>query len=323
MYDDTRNDATYREGSRGIVPLDQLDDFKVAEGDPDVRGWDVVASDGTKVGEVEELLVDTAAMKVRYLAVERDTGWFDTNDEPAVLVPIGAARLDTDDDRVIVDSIASDGFRTMPAYRRDTGVTRDYETSLRSHYGSGAAGAATADAAGAAGASDSDFYSDEHYDDDRFYGARRNRTDLTGDEERITLSEEELTVGKRERKAGAVEVEKHVETEHVRETVPVMREEGTVERRPVTDAHATDARFENDEIRIPLTEEEVVVDKRTVAKEELVVKKHQVEDHKTVEADLRKERAEVHREGDVHRAGETDRDNPLRGGRDLDGDGVR
>ncbi len=79
----------------------------------------------------------------------------------------------------------------------------------------------------------------------------------------------------------------------------------------------------HDEIRIPLTEEEVVADKRTVAKEELVVKKHQVEDHKTVEADLRKERAEVHREGDVHRAGETDRDNPLRGGRDLDGDGVR
>ena len=120
-------------------------------------------------------------------------------------------------------------------------------------------------------------------------------------------------------------MDKRVETEHVRESVPVTREEVTVERRPVTGAASTDARFENDEIRVPLTEEEVVVDKRPVAKEELVINKHQVQDQKVVEADLRKERAEVHSEGNVHRTGatETDRDNPLRGGRDLDGDGVR
>ena len=49
-----------------LVPLDQMDDFKVADGDPDVRGWDVVASDGQKVGHVEDLLVDPGAMKVRY-----------------------------------------------------------------------------------------------------------------------------------------------------------------------------------------------------------------------------------------------------------------
>ncbi|CAN5739162.1 hypothetical protein BH23GEM5_BH23GEM5_17550 [soil metagenome] len=63
----------------------------------------------------------------------------------------------------------------------------------------------------------------------------------------------------------------------------------------------SEASFESDEIRIPLTEEELVVDKRAVAKEELVIKKHQVEEQRTVEADLRKERAEVHSEGDVHR----------------------
>ena len=280
-----RNDTTGR-----IVPLNEMDDYKVAEGDPDVRGWDVVASDGTKIGKVEHLLVDTSAMKVRYLSVERDTGWFDTNDEPAILIPIGAARLDRDDERVTVDRMASTAFRSIPGYRRDAGVTREYETSVQSHYDRGTAGTAAAGATGAA------FYEGDHYDDNRFYGRDRNDA-----EERITLSEEELAIGKRERQAGAVEVEKHVETEHVRETVPVMREEVTVERRPVTDARATDARFENDEIRIPLTEEEVVVDKRTVAKEELVVKKHQVEDQRTVEADLRKERAEVHSEGDVHR----------------------
>jgi uncharacterized protein (TIGR02271 family) len=269
-----------------IVPLGELDDYKVAEGDPDVRGWDVVASDERKIGRVGNLLVDTDAMRVRYLAVERDAGWFDTSDQRDVLVPIGIARLDRDGKRVIVGRLASTELRTLPGYRRDAGVTRDYETLLRPYYDRSYTGAAAS----------TGFYEADYYDDRGFYGRESDR-----DEERITLAEEELAVGKRERQAGAVEVEKRVETEHVRKTVPVMREEVTVERRPITDARSVDARFEGEEIRIPLTEEEVVVDKRAVAKEELVINKHQVQEEKTVEAALRKERAEVHAEGDVHK----------------------
>ena len=41
------------------------------------------------------------------------------------------------------------------------------------------------------------------------------------------------------------------------------------------------------------------MEKRTVPKEELVVKKQQVVENETVEADLRRERADVHRQGDV------------------------
>ena len=292
-----------------IVPLDQLDGFKVAEGDPDIRGWDVVASDGQKIGTVEHLLVDTAARKVRYVSVERGTGWFDTNDEPAVIVPIGTARLDRDNERVIVGSLAGADFRTIPGYRRDAGITRDYETRLRSHYGGGAA------------VGTADFYAHDVYDDAGFYGRARTG----GAEERITLAEEELAIGKRERPAGAVEVEKRVETEHVRENVPVTREEVTVERRPIEGGEVrADAAFQDEHIRVPLTKEEVVVGKRAVAKEELVVKKEEITDQEVVEADLRRERAEVHKEGDVRRVdAETDLNNPLRGGRDLDGDGVR
>ena len=192
-----------------------------------------------------------ATPEVRYVSVERDTGWFDTNDEPAVIVPIGIARLDRDDRRVIVGSLASTDFRTIPGYRRDAGITREYETTLRSRYTRPGTGAA---ATGAAATVDTDPYAGDHYDDNRFYGRESNR-----DEERITLSAEEMAVGK-----------------------------------------------------------------RTVVKEELVIKKHQVQDQTVIEADLRKERAEVHSEGDVHRAdATTDRDSPLRGGRNLDGDDVR
>ncbi len=154
-------------------------------------------------------------------------------------------------------------------------------------------------------------------------------------EERITLSEEELAIGKRQRAAGEVEINKRVETEHVSESVPVMRDEVTVERRPISGDEAVRAEgaFQEEHIRVPLTEEEVVAEKRSVAAEEIVVRKHQVQDEQTIEADLRRERAEVHKTGDVHRADGMDqadgmeRDtgigNPFRGGRDLDGDGVR
>lgn len=115
-----------------------------------------------------------------------------------------------------------------------------------------------------------------------------------GQERMITLSEEELAIGKRRVQAGEVNVHKHVETEHVTQQVPVTREEVTVERRPVTDGRYADAPEMGEEhISVPVTEEEVMVEKRPVVKEEIVVRTHAVEDTKTVDADLRRERADV------------------------------
>ncbi|HEX8696329.1 MAG TPA: YsnF/AvaK domain-containing protein [Longimicrobium sp.] len=123
---------------------------------------------------------------------------------------------------------------------------------------------------------------------------------LRGEEERkLTLSEEELELRKRQVSAGEVGVEKRVETEHVRESVPTLREEVTVERRPITDPMQARGEITEDEIRVPLHAEEVVAEKRVVPKEELVVRKHAVQEERVVEADLRREHAEVERMGDV------------------------
>jgi uncharacterized protein (TIGR02271 family) len=121
---------------------------------------------------------------------------------------------------------------------------------------------------------------------------------------RLVLSEEELAIGKREVRAGEVEVNKRVETERVRDDVTLRREEVEVERRPITNAYdAAGATIGEDEsIRIPLHAEEAVVEKRVVPKEEIVVRKHDVADTEMVEADLRRERAEVHSEGRVREA---------------------
>ena len=121
-----------------------------------------------------------------------------------------------------------------------------------------------------------------------------------GSEQRLTLSEEQLSVGKRQVSAGEVELHKRVETEHVSETVPVTREEVTIERRPLSADADINADIGEDEIRIPLMAEEVVVEKRVVPKEEVIVSKHAVQEEKTVEADLRRERVEYD-ENDVSR----------------------
>ena len=114
-----------------------------------------------------------------------------------------------------------------------------------------------------------------------------------GQEQVLTLSEEELAVGTRTVSAGEVSVQKRVETEHVAQSVPLTHEEVTIERRPVTDGRQADASFTNETISVPLTAEEAVVEKRNVVKEEIVVTKHAVQENQTVEADLRKERAEI------------------------------
>lgn len=306
-----------------VVPLDQLDDFKVADGDPDIRGWDVISSDGRKIGEVDQLLVDTNAMKVRYLDVDLDGELLGGSaSDRHVLIPIGYARLDDADDRVIVDQLASSDVAGLPEYTQGP-LTRDFESSVRQRFDTsytagttdaarttdsladvGTAGTTGAALTGTAGTSDTpradrDFYAHDLYDDNRFYGGRRGQT--REGEQRLTLSEEQLAIGKQQVESGEVELRKRVETEHVTESVPLTREEVTIERHAIHEPLAADARITDEEIRVPLMQEEAVVEKRVVPKEELVVRKHEVQEERTVEADLRRERVDVERTGDVNR----------------------
>lgn len=59
-----------------IAALRNLRGYKVVEGDPDVRGWEVAGGDNLRIGTVNDLLVDTAAGKVRYLDIELDPGLY-------------------------------------------------------------------------------------------------------------------------------------------------------------------------------------------------------------------------------------------------------
>lgn len=275
-----------------VARLDELDNYEVADHDPDIRGWDVISADGRKIGKVDDLFVDTAAMKVRYIGVDVDSSLSAGDRNSRILVPVGHARLHESDDNVQLSGVKADRIIAVPQY---TGtLDREYETSLSTWFTD--TGAPPVTGAATTAGSERDFYDRDDYNEDRMYGSRRTASDRT-DEKKVTLSEEKLVVGTQREKAGEVRVGKHVETEHVTREVPVTHEEVTVERRPVSAQSAAGAKPEirGDEVRVPISEEEVVVDKRTVPKEELVVRKHEVTDTETVEADLRHEESDVER----------------------------
>jgi uncharacterized protein (TIGR02271 family) len=117
-----------------------------------------------------------------------------------------------------------------------------------------------------------------------------------GEAGRLTRAEEEVRVGTRPVQAGEVVVSKQVETERV--TTPVSRrvEHVRIERRPVSGASAASPELGEGEIRVPVIEEEVVVEKRPVIKEEIVVSRHAETETEQVETDVRRERVDV--EGD-------------------------
>ncbi len=305
--------------------LNDLDEFKVADGYPDIRGWDVRTTDGQTVGKVGDLIVDTAAMRVRYLDVDVERSVAQAVGDAVTpgdqhrhtLLPIGNVQLDEQGDHVMVDGYTLDQIGGLPRYNGQT-ISRDYESTLRdAHRGrtgvagavAGAAGAGARAVAGAAHeAKDAvtgetgEHYAHTDYDDQRLYASRRGpqgapasgRQGSPEGAQRLTLAEEQLSVGKRQVSGGAVELRKTVDVEHVQEQVQLSHEEVTVERRPIAPGQTTSGgEVGPDEIRIPVMEERIVMQKVMVPREEIIVRKKQVTDQQTVEADLRKERLVV------------------------------
>jgi uncharacterized protein (TIGR02271 family) len=109
---------------------------------------------------------------------------------------------------------------------------------------------------------------------------------------RVQRTEEELAAGTREREAGEVRVKKNVRTDRESVEVPTRHEEVSVERVPLS-GEASEAEIGDDEVNVPVTEEEVVVSKRPVVKEEVRIRKDVVEDTQIVEEDVRREEIDV------------------------------
>ena len=120
----------------------------------------------------------------------------------------------------------------------------------------------------------------------------------TQGERRIQLRGEMLRTYKERVERGEVRLRKDVVTENRSVQVPVTREELVIERTPGS-GQATGEIGRDEEIRVPLSEERVRVEKQPVVNEEVRVGKRQVQSNKEVSDQVRHEELRVEKKGDV------------------------
>ncbi len=279
-------------------------------------GYEVYDRNGEKIGMVDDLFVDDND-RPEYIGVK--TG-FPGAGSP--LIPMRAVRVD-EKRRVIEIPLPKGRVGEGPSYYDDQMITADFEQRVR-HYYDGLRNAQ--EHHGGRGS-----YADRHGTDDEppsrssgpterstmvrereaavdhqehttgaagtegAEGHESGRGDTLGDtdELRVQRGEEELRVGTREREAGRMNVRKRVRTEREQVRVPKRREEIDIERVPGDGREVSEAEIGEEEIVVQVFEEEVVVSKRTVLKEEIRIRKKVVEDEEVVEVDLRKEEVDI------------------------------
>jgi uncharacterized protein (TIGR02271 family) len=138
----------------------------------------------------------------------------------------------------------------------------------------------------------------EHVPTDREVGLDAT----TSDRERMQLREEELHARTTSTQTGEVRVNTDGVSEQRTVEVPVTREEVFVDRQPV-DRRPSDqpiSESEHGSIEVPVREEQVTVEKRPVVYEEVGIGKRQVEETRDVNATVRREELRVQEQGDAH-----------------------
>jgi uncharacterized protein (TIGR02271 family) len=264
-------------------------------------GYEVYDRNGEKIGKVDDLFVDESDQP-EYLGVKM--GFLGL--EGTSLIPWELTRVNGEGHRIEV-SVDKAQVKEGPSFNDDRDITPEYEEQVYSHYG--LQRAQTSGDRGGYG----EYYGDEpghvgpgiregdtetgefrgHSEDDE--GVNQSGTsDLEDEDElRVQRTEEELRAGTREREAGALNVRKRVRTDREQVSVPTRHEEVSVERVPVEGREASEAEIGEDEVVMPVTEEEVVTEKRAVVKEELRIRKDVVQDEEVVEEDVRREEVDV------------------------------
>jgi uncharacterized protein (TIGR02271 family) len=260
----------------GVTPEERYADYEVYD------------EHGERIGPISDLFVDERD-EPEYVGVEPGTI---TN--RSVLIPAEVITID-DQLRQMVVSRPITVVETAPSLGYDEEVTPDFERRVRLHYAlpiarGVEAGAIQGRTRGVGLTEPAETGSAE---------PASGVPDRQDDEVKVRRSEEELLVGRREREAGAMRIRKRVRTERERLQVPKKRTEISVERVPVDEGGTSGEEITatpqigEEEIVVPVIEEEIVVEKRPVVKEEIRIRKQVVEDVEVVEEDVRKEEVEI------------------------------
>jgi uncharacterized protein (TIGR02271 family) len=245
-------------------------------------GYEVYDRNYEKVGKVDDLFVDESD-NPEYIGVKM--GFLGTK---STLIPFEIVRVN--DKRQLVQVGADkDTIKDAPNFDDAQEITPELEERVYTYFG--LERPTTTEARRAYGVYYSSSASTLEEGVEPAPGERTGVVMTDKDELRVQRSEEELRAGTREREAGAVRVRKRVRTDRKTMEVPKRRQEVSVDRVPVEGE--TSGTEIGDEVRIPVTEEEVVVEKRPVVKEEIRIRKEVVEDTEVVEEDVRREEVDI------------------------------
>ena len=107
-------------GEGRIVPLSEARGFKLESGAPNLSGWNVFGSDGERVGTVDQMLVDPAAMKIRFVSVDLHDDLFQLQDDRHVLVPLEFVDLKERGNDAWVRGATAAQIARLPAYTGGT-----------------------------------------------------------------------------------------------------------------------------------------------------------------------------------------------------------
>lgn len=242
-----------------------------AQGMTEAYDWEnreVVGSEGEKIGKVDQVYLDEQTGQPEWLSV--NTGMFGLKSS---FVPLQGATPDGESVRV---AYTKDQVSDAPGIKPDEELSGEEEQELWGHYGL-------------------DYGSTSNGETEDGTVGR----DVSGPEtdDAMTRSEEEVSIGTRERESGRVRLRKYVVTEDVTKTVPVRKEKAVLEREPITEANVGDATsgpdISDEEHEVVLSEEEVVVGKQTVAKERVRLGKETETEERQVTEQVRKEQIET------------------------------
>ena len=230
-----------------LTPLRELDKFTIAEGEADIRGWDVQTVSGREVGKVSDLLVDTTTDEVVMLDVDL------AGSDRHTLAPVRAAQLDRGRRVVVLDSADLRDVADFPSLHRNAPLTDDEARLFSQRY----------DAA----------YGDRGWSQERDWRVRRG-----GDELRFSRGAADLGAG-----AGAAaaasggEGRAEREVSYARDVREEARSDAASRGDDVVDIEeARRARDARRDVHYAGTEE-TVVEQRPVVIEEVIVRRRVVD----------------------------------------------
>lgn len=146
-------------------------DYEIAKGQPDIRGWEVRDNNGHLMGKVSELIFDSRAQKVRYMVINVADSKELQLEKRTVLVPIGMAVLEHQDDDVILPSVTPFQLRALPRYSKEDLGTKT-ERAISQVFGR------TDNQGGPAQTDDAelteDFYNHDHFNEQHMHDRRNN-----------------------------------------------------------------------------------------------------------------------------------------------------